>query len=193
MPASLNSEAIDRAIKGFPSKAGWKMQRCNELEHTLWRSLRRLDWPETESDLNDEAGLYAFLFPVSAFPHSIKFRLHGPSKKNKARRIPFNVTPSHQLKPFPGHFVAYVGRTIKLRSRLKQHFHATKTTTSAQVRESLRRSMEFSRNVAIDFMIRKATIAYLAMPGDANVANRDIIEVALWAKYRTPFNIKSER
>ncbi len=72
------------------------------------------------------------------------------------------------------------------------HFHGTKATTSAQVRESLCRCMRFGTRKAIDFMLKHGMIAHYTMPGRANVANRDIIEVALWAQYRAPFNVKSE-
>lgn len=48
------------------------------------------------------------------------------------------------------------------------------------------------RPAAVTFMLDHASLAYCVLDGDENVANRDILEVALCALFRAPFNIKSE-
>ena len=95
--------------------------------------------------------------------------------------------------PIEGYIVAYVGRSSNLAHRLPLHFHATRNTSAAQVRKALEECLHLDAPAARDFMLQHAVVAYCPIPGDQNVANRDIIEVALWAEYTTLFNIKSER
>ena len=88
---------------------------------------------------------------------------------------------------------AYVGRSANLLDRVQGHFSLSKKSTLAQVQYGLVNSKTCSaRADAVRFMLDHATLAYVVLDGPVNVANRDVIEVALWAKYMTPFNIKSE-
>jgi hypothetical protein len=91
--------------------------------------------------------------------------------------------------------VAYVGRSHKLRWRLSRHFGTADKTTVTQVRDGLVRSgVRTSIGAAVEFMRTHATIVYHGgeLSGDMNTANRDIVEVSLFGRYRSPFNIKAE-
>ena len=89
--------------------------------------------------------------------------------------------------------VAYVGRSANLLDRVQGHFSLSRKSTLALVQYGLVNSQTCStRADAVRFMLDNATLVYSVLNGAVNVANRDVIEVALWAKYMTPFNIKSE-
>lgn len=117
-PAKLDSSLIDHVISGFPRAAGWRMLRCCEFR--LVRKRRRLypDWTSARAQVGKSAGLYAFLFPKRAFPRPLAFRLHGPTKKNKTRRIPFRVSAIELRSASRGYFAAYIGRSANLYERL---------------------------------------------------------------------------
>jgi hypothetical protein len=193
--ATLNPALIKRMVDRFPHGRGWKTFQARELlRATAPETARRpLAWGTVSKALGSSAGIYVFLFSKRLFADAFSFDLHGPSSQHKPRRIRFQATTSTLPSPIRGNFAAYVGRSANLGDRLRLHFHATKNTTSAQVRKALEACRNLKPHAAIDFMLNHATVAYCTIPGDKNVANRDIIEVALWAKYRTPFNIKSER
>jgi len=185
--ATLDSLLIVEAIRTFPRGAGWTPLVCRDLLLAGGRGKR--SW-KCVRDLDGKAGLYAFLLPSAPFRKRYRFRLHGPAK----RRLPFAFSSRGLPIVSKNFFVAYVGRTSNLLSRLKLHFHLTKGSTAAQVRKALVECrFAGSARLAIDFILRNGLIVYRVVPGNENVANRDIIEVALWAKYRCPFNIKSER
>lgn len=193
-PAVLDTALISRVLNAFPTKQGWQLENCRDFEHDQVRSLRRVDWRTTDCGLPTHAGVYAFIFPLDSFLSSFTICLKGPTRDGVSQRIPFKVHPAKLPAPIRGHFVSYVGRSSNVRERILLHFHATRSTTAAQVRGFLvESSLGLTPYEAIDFMCQHAMIAYYSLPYSRNVANRDIIEVGLWAKYRSPFNIKSER
>jgi hypothetical protein len=97
--------------------------------------------------------------------------------------------------------VAYVGRSHKLRRRLRLHFTTARKTsrrpvTVAQVRDRLRDSgLAGTVKQAVDLMRGRATIVFYSseLSGVNGVANRDVVETSLIGKYMPPFNIKAER
>jgi hypothetical protein len=192
-PATLNHPLIERVIEAFPDGDDWTTFECCDLvaANPKQRSRRLLSWNRVSTSA--DAGVYAFLFPKRLFRASCTLVLYGPSTKGRPRQISFQLNASALPSPIEGHFVAYVGRSASLSHRLRLHFHATKKTSTAQVRKALEGCLHLKGHAARDFMLQHATVAYCRIPGDENVANRDIIEVALWAKFCTPFNIKSER
>jgi hypothetical protein len=191
--ATLSPSMIRRVIKGLPNDSIWRRFRARTLipkkSSKTQRHSHRLAWDNVSKGLNNSAGVYMFLFPRRVFPRTFRFNLHGPSKK----KIPFKVTMSVLPHARPRWFAAYVGRSSNLRNRLPLHFHNSKNTTAAQVRKAVEECHGLNSRAAVNFMLDHAMVYYCPMPGKRNVANRDIIEVALWAKFRTPFNIKSER
>ena len=185
--ATLNASLINEAIRTFPTGAGWTHLICRELISGAGRGKRswKCIW-----ELDGKAGLYAFLLPRSLFQRRHTFRLDGPARK----KLPFAFSARDLQAVQRKYFVAYVGRTSNLLSRLQLHFHATKKSTAAQVRKALVScGCVESPELALDFILQNGLIVYRVLKGDGNVANRDIVEVALWAKYMCPFNIKSER
>ena len=194
-PVRLDHALIQRVIDAFPDGKGWSAFHCCDLMEgeSKEKSTRRLAWDGLQNAPDTSAGVYAFLFPTRVFPGSSLLHLHGPSVKGRPRRIAFQLKVRALPQPLEGTFVAYVGRSASLRDRLPLHFHATKKTSAAQVRKALEACLGVNARTARDFMLAHARVAYCRIPGDRNVANRDIIEVALWAKFCTPFNIKSER
>jgi len=185
--STLNADLIQRVIKSFPCDEGWRELACRFLRPD---GARKRSWTGISMDLSGQADLYAFLFPKARFPRSLTFDLDGPAK----RKIPFRFCVEDLPTVMNDYFVAYVGRSSNLLNRLQWHFQGSEQSTAAQVRKALIKCGYVGGvNDAVDFMIQHGRIVYRCMPGDENVANRDIIEVALWAGYRCPFNIKSER
>jgi hypothetical protein len=185
--ATLNASLINEAIRTFPTGAGWTHLICRDLISDAGRGKRswKCIW-----ELDGKAGLYAFLLPRSLFQRRYTFQLDGPAR----RKLPFAFSARDLQAVHKKYFVAYVGRTSNLLSRLQLHFHATEKSTAAQVRKALVScGYVESPELALDFILQNGLIVYRILEGDDNVANRDIVEVALWAKYKCPFNIKSER
>jgi len=193
MTAELDKELIENVISGFPDSGGWSLIRCAEIARHPSDTSHSPNWNLLLERIGPEAGLYAFLLPKSEFNEPFTFQLYGPRKNGEARRVPFKVDVKYLDSVLGDRFVAYVGRSANLRKRLQWHFHATKNSTAAQVREALCHARQCEIRDALRFMVEHACVAYYRLPGDLNVANRDIVEVALWAKYLSPFNIKSER
>jgi hypothetical protein len=199
--ATLNLAAIAEAIASFGRPGGWQEIRCASClagdgnpDAPDWRTVSGKRIPKDD-------GLYAFLLPRAAFPAPFRFSLFAPRKKKakakkKSRKptISFEVRVDELPEFRDGMFVAYVGRTTRLRKRLQEHFQRTKDSSCAQVRKAIKACLKTtSSKKAIKFMLANAQILYYPLPGKENVANRDIIEVALWAEFHTPFNVKSER
>jgi len=96
--------------------------------------------------------------------------------------------------------VVYVGRTHKLRRRLRLHFTMARKTsrrplTVAQVRERLLESdLAGTVKLAVKLMREHTTIVFYSneLSGVRGVANRDVVETSLIGKYMPPFNIKAE-
>jgi hypothetical protein len=90
--------------------------------------------------------------------------------------------------------VVYVGKASNLHQRLQGHFGTGATSTLVQVQNGLVESETCQdRPSAISFMLEHAVIVYRELSGDANVANRDLLELSLVAAFAPPFNVKSER
>ena len=136
--ATLNPKLIEETIRTFPRRGNWRIEHCRGFHrHAGEGQPSRVNWRVTGPAIPDAAGLYAFLFPVKEFQPSFSIKLHGPSRNGAPSQIPFEVDPSTLKCALPKHFVAYVGRSANIRKRLRLHFHTTRRTTAAQVRESL--------------------------------------------------------
>ena len=186
MPARLDSKAIKAAIKTFPAGKGWTPLNCDSL---CSETKGKRDWSSL-CKLDKQAGVYAFLLPRAEFPSRYTFQLHGSAR----RQIEFQFAVEDLPIVNGNYFVAYVGRTANLLARFQLHFQSTERSTGAQVRKALVNcGYARDKREAVNFMLEHGRVVYRQMPGDENVGNRDIIEVGLWAKYRCPFNVKSER
>jgi hypothetical protein len=187
--------ALARAIiEGFPNAPNWQSLDCTKLvQSKRATAIGKRDWTALQH-CEKKGGVYAFLFPGHLFSTPRRIALHAP-QKNKGKQIIEFEFSSHPALVLPnGHMVAYVGRTANLLDRIQGHFSLSGKSTLAQVQYGLVNSRTCStRSDAVRFMLENATLVYSVLEGPSNVANRDVIEVALWAKYMTPFNIKSER
>jgi hypothetical protein len=181
--ATLQPALIEGILGGFPDNEGWCLIPANRLLGKRgtcdWTPLRHL---------NGQGGVYAFLFPADLFANSHTITLDGPN----GRLIPFSFA-AKDVPPTSGRLVSYVGRAANLLQRFRWHFGLAKRNTGAQVQYGLVKCGKCQdRYAAVRFMLDNAPVAYCVLDGDGNVANRDIIEVALSARFRAPFNIKSE-
>ena len=90
--------------------------------------------------------------------------------------------------------MAYVGKATNLTQRLQWHFSAANKSTAARVQYGLIKAVICAdRQIAVDFMLKHATIVYRELSADEHTGNRDLLELSLCAKFGSPFNIKSER
>ncbi len=90
--------------------------------------------------------------------------------------------------------MAYVGKAMNFTQRLQWHFSAANKSTAAQVQYGLiKAGVCADRQIAVDFMLKHATIAHRELSADEHTANRDLLELSLCANFGSPFNIKSER
>ncbi len=191
MPAVLDAGLIEEVVHSFPDSGRWRQTLCKRLRDPRKTDTNRRRW-ELLNDADGKGGLYAFLVPSQFFNRHRHIRLHGPSTREIS--FSFSAEGTRLVGDDDDQFIIYVGRSTNLLGRLKGHFSLAEKSTVAQVRKGLFNSgICKDSHAAVSFMLNHATIAWHVLDGDKHVANRDIIEVALWAKFMSPFNIKSER
>ena len=187
--AKLDPALVRKIVMGFPESPDWQSLNCAELvQSARAKKLKTRDWSPLDH-CKGIGGVYAFIFPAHLFSVPRRIELHSPNKQT----ITFEFSSHPELLLPDGRMAIYIGRSANLLDRIQGHFGLSKVSTLAQVQFGLYKSgMCSSRAEAVLFMLKDATLAYTVLDGPINVANRDVIEVALWAKYMTPFNIKSE-
>lgn len=191
--ARLDPALVRTTIEGFPNAPIWQSLSCAKLiESTRATANGARDWMPLQN-CKKKGGLYAFLFPGHLFRTPQRIALHAPQKNKSKQTIQFEFSSHADLLLPDGRMVAYIGRSANLLNRIKGHFGLSKRSTLAQVQYGLVNCKTCcDRADAVRFILKHATLVYTLLDGPSNVANRDVIEVALWAKYMTPFNIKSE-
>ena len=188
MPAVLNSKLINEVVKSFPNLGKWKQIRCKSLRDPRYKASNKRSWAILD-ELKGNGGVYAFLLPQNLFKRAHEISLHGPNK----RIIQFGFSVGETQLVGEGQYVSYVGRASNLLTRVQWHFYLHEKSTTSQMRKGLVNcGLCKDGEAAISLILDHATIAWHVLDGDANVANRDIIEVSLWGKFMPPFNIKSE-
>ncbi len=181
LQARIDLEIVRTSAGDFPD--GWQRLSCNLLQSPRSRSWKPL------RHVRKKGGVYAFLFPEVHFAEDRQIQLDGPAR----RLIPFHFSTRNH-PPVGGYFVAYVGKASNLLQRLQWHFNLAQSTTVAQVQFGLIKSgISRDRHEAVEFMLQHGQIVYREFSGDTHVANRDLIEMSIFAKFAPPFNIKSER
>lgn len=187
--AKLDPAGVRKIVKGFPKATYWQSLDCAELVKSKRAEANGTrDWSPLRH-CKEKGGVYAFIFPGNLFSTTCRIHLHSPNKQT----IPFEFSSHPELLLSDGRMVVYVGRSANLLDRIQGHFGLRENSTLTQVRNGLVNAKICKNNRdAVLFMLEHATLAYTELDGTINVANRDVIEVALWAKYMTPFNIKSE-
>ncbi|MDX6765594.1 MAG: GIY-YIG nuclease family protein [Candidatus Methylacidiphilales bacterium] len=190
--SKLDLKEIKDAIESFPNAGKWKIFTCSELRP---RGSSNRKWEKTEiSELWEVGGNYAFLLPAKYFKRSRTIDVDGPSILNVPRKILFKFCPNPIELNGRQWAVLYVGKTSNLSQRFQWHFSGAKKNTGGQVQHNLKKcGVCNSREEAVRLMEQEALICYRILDKDEEFANREMIEVNLWAKYNPPFNIKSER
>lgn len=187
-PATIKLATVDKIVGAIP-RGDWKRLDCWSLPPARargrWRCLETVE---------GKGGNYAFLMPVAIFEPGCRITLHGPKRsgETKTSKIPFSFGAA-QRQPLKGMMVVYVGKTANLAERLRLHVSATTNrTTTAQVRWGLEDAGLGDDRPPLHTVLAEAVVLYHKLDGDEHVANRDLVEYALCARYAPPFNIKSE-
>lgn len=180
--ARLDQSLVRSIAAEFP-KGKWRritgLEIINANKKT-WKSLKHL---------RKVGGNYAFLFPERFFSKEREILLHAPSR----RQVPFRYCLK-TIFASDEYVAAYVGKASNLAQRIQWHFSLAKRNTGAQVQYGLVNSKICrNRSAAVKFMLEHSIIYYRDLHGDGHVANRDLLELSLCARFAPPFNIKSER
>ncbi len=184
----LDPILADRVLACFPERGSWRVKPPRHEPGASW-------------DLDEiSGGVYAFLLPATMLRQRRSMKLHsaksiGPVKL-EFRAHPKNTVTVNRRKMS----VVYVGRTHKLRRRLRLHFTKARKTsrrpvTVAQVRDRLRDcGLAGTVEEAVELMREHTTIVFYSneLSGVHGVANRDVVETSLIGKHMPPFNIKAE-
>lgn len=183
MPASLDSDIISEVVDSFPLGENWRTFECRVVIRQMgttsatWVPLR---------DLRNVGGVYAVLLPATHFEQPRTIHLHGPN----GCRIPFVFTINATVDAMG---IAYVGRTTNFAQRWQGHLSPGERKDGGQVKYGLLDSgVCGTQESALMFLRAHGRIMYYVLSGEDNCANRDIIEMTLCAKFKPPFNIKSE-
>ena len=180
--ARLHPEKAKSLAESFPQGTDWHM-----IETRKFIKENRSDWSSIKH-LDDVGGVYAVLLPIAWFSQPRVIHLHAPH--NDEGPIPYEFT---LLELIEGFGVVYVGRTRNLKRRLSFHLRNGKRKDGGQVKYGLFDCKLFENEiVALNKLRENARIIYTLLSGRENCANRDILEMWLFARYAPPFNIKSE-
>jgi len=180
LKATIDKKIISTTINSFPDTNSWQNIELSELSI----SGIRLSWTGITS-LKGKGGVYAWAVPSSLFKSKHSIRLHGPIKSGQ---VDFEFTIRNMPKIKSNRRVVYFGRTTYLFKRLQQHLRPSGKTTF-QVGKGLKNC---GLAKAKGLMVEHARFHYTILSGSLHSLNRDLIEAAMYSKYYTPFNVKSE-
>lgn len=188
--ARLDLKQVKTGVGGFPGNHSWVSFDCSDLRSGSGPKLR---WKPLKH-LQKKAGNYVFLLPSKHFKKLRTIPLDGPSLKGIKTKILFEFLPETVRIRGQTWAVLYVGKTTKLKQRFQWHLSAAKTNTGGQMQHCLVKcGLATNRDKAIQIILNEALLCYRVLDGGHNAANREMIEVGLWAKFNAPFNIKAER
>ena len=175
-------------------------------------------WSEASLQAIDEIpqvpGVYCFVLDEKYLPKERMLILHGRSFGREGNRsqlqFRFHYTASI-LKAGSG-LVVYVGKASNLHGRMKGHLSTNVKSTTNQVLRGLagKRSSEVSAlelKAARKTLLENGKVFFFEHyrkdekkehggrddVGQSLVAERDLLEIKLIAKYAPPFNLKAER
>lgn len=188
MTATLDLSLVHRLAGSFPNEGWQQLQSRTFFRDRGGKSVS--DWTSLRH-LKRQGGVYAILLPCAWFSPARILRLYAPHT-HETRTIDFEFS----LAPLGNddHGVAYVGRTTNLADRWRGHFSRGQRKDGGQVKYGLF-DCELHADIALALQALRdsARVIYTVLPGSANCANRDVLEMALCARFGPPFNIKSER
>lgn len=188
MSARLDLALTKKLARSFPGGKDWKTIHARtfiadrgEILHSNWLSL---------SELRAIGGVYAVLVPVAWFDEIGTLLLHPPHRHCE-EFITFEFTLPVLAD---GYGVIYVGRTTDLGRRFRQHLTEGKRNHGGQVKYGLLDcQLQPDSRSALRALREHTRICYTILSGSDQCANRDVLEMALCARFGPPFNIKSER
>jgi hypothetical protein len=188
MPARLDLELTQSLATTFPHGDRW--QTINVRTFVKDRGDRMFsDWSSIAS-LDGVGGVYAVLLPILWFEQPLTLPLHAPHH-HRGERILFEFTLPALAD---GYGVVYVGRTGNLRQRWQDHLSKGDRKNGGQVKFGLLDcAVHIDAMTALRALREHGRLIYTTLPGPENCANRDVLEMALCARFGPPFNIKSER
>lgn len=188
MSARLQLEMVHRLANSFPDGDWRKIEtrifvadRGDQI-HSNWQA---------GPDVDAVGGVYAILLPGAWFAELRTILLHAPHK-HAGEKIPFEFT----VQPVTpdGYGVVYVGRTSNLLQRWRGHFSRGERKDGGQVKFGLVDcGLHPDPDSALRALRANARILYVVLPGPANCANRDVLEMSLCARYAPPFNLTHAR
>jgi hypothetical protein len=188
MTARLDLELTQRLAASFPTGADWQTIQARAFVQDRGDKMFS-DWSSTAS-LEGVGGVYAVLLPVKWFDLPLTLPLHG-SHRHRGNRILFQFTLPVLAD---GYGVVYVGRTGNLRQRWRGHLSKGDRNDGGQVKFGmLDCALHTDALTALRELREHGRIIYTTLTGPGNCANRDVLEMALCARFGPPFNIKSER
>jgi hypothetical protein len=180
------------------------------VEGSMWRKASLADIGEIPGN----PGVYCFVLPESALPIDRAVILHGrtfgPKGARRQLQIRFHYTASAFTEG--ADMVIYVGKAVNLRGRLKAHLSVDIRATTNQVlrglvgkphthitREALTKSRKHLKEHGVVYYYEHSHADERNDHhtrddvGETFVAERDLLELKLIAKYAPPFNLKAER
>jgi GIY-YIG catalytic domain len=186
MPARLNLLLTKKLARSFPFGKYWQTVRASTF---VAEQEARMNW-SSASHLENVGGVYAVLLPVEWFAEMRLLRLHPPHKHSEEFiSFEFSLANLHD-----DYGVIYVGRTTNLKRRFAQHLSEGKRKNGGQVKYGLLDcGLHNDSPTALRALRQHGRFCYTMLPGPENCANRDVLEMALCARFGPPFNIKSER
>jgi hypothetical protein len=187
MPTTLDLPLVRRLAETFPLDGWLSMESRTFVANRGDRIFS--DWSGI-NHLTKQGGVYAILLPCEWFTPSRIIPLHAPHT-HETSTIDYEFT----LPPLgdSGYGVAYVGRTSNLAQRWRGHFSRGERKDGGQVKYGLFDcGIHLEIDLALHSLRNHARLIYTVLPGAANCANRDILEMSLCARFAPPFNIKSE-
>jgi hypothetical protein len=184
MPTTINHTLIEETVNSFPRKSHWKFFEVFNLRNEKKRTSYKLI-----SHLKRQAGVYAWLFPDNLLNQSLRIKLHGPRTSGN---VDFLFSSRDLPRLADKRVVMYVGRASDLYKRIQQHLRPSGRTSFQVGKGLVYCRIAKNKNEAREMLFKHARIYYTILYGKENTVNRDLIEAALYSKYRAPFNVKSE-
>jgi hypothetical protein len=188
MRARLDLELTQSLAASFPNGQSWQTIRAREFVKDRG-DLIHSDWSPAAA-LGGVGGVYAVLLPVAWFEQPMTLPLHA-SHKHRGEKILLEFVVPVLLD---GYGVVYVGRTGNLLKRWRGHLTKGERNDGGQVKFGLLDCALHTDPISALRVLREhGRFVYTTLPGPENCANRDVLEMALCARFGPPFNIKSER
>jgi hypothetical protein len=188
MRARLDLELTQRLAGEFPNGENWQTIQARDFVKDRGDVIYS-DWSAGIA-LEGVGGVYAVLLPIAWFDQPMTLPLHASHRHRGEKILLEFVVPAL----WDGYGVVYVGRTGNLLKRWRGHLTKGERNDGGQVKFGLLDcALHTDHLSALRALREHGRIIYTTISGPENCANRDVLEMALCARFGPPFNIKSER